>query len=120
MKPMATTAKTKIRLTETDLIEKGHTHIVEGTLRFDHGRNKQFVTINTRGIDGNYDGNTREIATSDLHQTFWTIETKAAIDAAKRKPTRRRQPSKAKTQTLTPDHEVFVLMTDEEYAALCA
>jgi len=72
--PKAT--KTPKRLTEADLRAK-HPHIVEGSLRFDldgtHA-NKQTVEINTRGLDGKPDGNTRRIATSDLHQVFWTPE----------------------------------------------
>jgi hypothetical protein len=30
------------------------------------------VTINTRGMDGEFDGNTREVATSDVHQVHHT------------------------------------------------
>jgi hypothetical protein len=69
-------AKASKRLSEEALLAK-HPHIVKGSLRFDldgtHA-NKQTVEINTRGLDGQPDGNTRRIATSDLHQVFWTPE----------------------------------------------
>lgn len=64
-----------------------HPHIVDGSLQWETGgkyKGKQTVMIKTRGIDGEFDGNTRRVATSDLHQVFWTEETKAALDRAKR------------------------------------
>ena len=76
-------AKTPKRLVEADLIAKGHTHIVPGSLRFDTDANKQKVTINTVDENGIPDGNTREIATSDLHQCRTTVETKERMDRAK-------------------------------------
>lgn len=111
-------------LNEQDLIAKGHTHIILGTLRYDAFSNKNKVTIRTRGIDGEFDGNTREIATSDLHQTFWTRETKALIDAAKRqigrRPTSRAfsKVRKASKPKVNADLEVFVVMDEAEYEAL--
>lgn len=62
-------------------------HVVSDTLRFDteglHAK-KQTVEIRTRNVHGDFDGQTRRIATSDLFQSFWTAETKVALDAAKR------------------------------------
>lgn len=69
-------------------IQSAHSHVVDGSVRFDTTRNKQVCTIKTRGIDGQFDGNTRELATSDLHQTFWTVETKKALDKLKAKAKR--------------------------------
>jgi hypothetical protein len=68
------------RLTEAMLTERGHTHIVAGSLRWDEAQRKQVVTINTFGLDGKPDGNQREVATSDLHQCRMTAETKRAYD----------------------------------------
>lgn len=65
-----------------------HNHVIEGSVRFDTIRNKQICEIRTRGIDGQFDGNTRTLATSDLHQTFWTVETKKALDKLKAKAKR--------------------------------
>ena len=74
-------------LTETE-IRTRHPHVIEGTVRFCPIRNKQVCTIRTRGVDGTLDGNTREIATSDLHQTFWTVEVKKLLDKAAAKAKR--------------------------------
>ena len=65
-----------------------HNHVIEGSVRFDPIRNKQICEIRTRGIDGQFDGNTRTLATSDLHQTFWTVEVKKALDKLKAKAKR--------------------------------
>ena len=87
------------RKTEADFAH--HAHLVPGTLGYvqpdgtcdnanvpasfsETHRNKQVCQIRTVGIDGQPDGNTRWIATSDLHQCFWTEATKAALDKAKR------------------------------------
>ena len=62
-------------------------HVNEGTLIFEtEGKhaNKQTVEIRTRDIHGEFDGQTRRIATSDLFQCYWTEDTKAALDSAKR------------------------------------
>lgn len=67
------------RLTEADLIARGYKHIVRGTLRFDNHLNKQIVKIRTFGADGKYDGKTRWVATSDLHQCAWTENGKREI-----------------------------------------
>ena len=82
-------------------LAKRHGHMVAGSLGYvqpdgtcdnalvpasfsNTHRNKQVCQINTVGVDGQPDGNTRWIATSDLHQCFHTAETKAALDKAKR------------------------------------
>ena len=87
------------RKTEADFAR--HAHMVAGSLGYvspdgtcdnanvpasfsETHRNKQVCQINTVGVDGQPDGKTRWIATSDLHQCFWTVETKKALDAAKR------------------------------------
>ena len=73
-------------------------HVVPDTLRFDtegHHAKKQTVEIRTRDTQGAYDGQTRRIATSDLFQTFWTTDTKVALDAAKRSAKRLLTTSKA-------------------------
>lgn len=105
-------AKTKTvkRLTEADLLSKGHTHIVTGTLRMDPVSNKQKVTIQTRDANGNFDGNTREIATSDLHQCFTTEATKEAMDRAKRN-------GKAKAKRAARKDQEPVVILDETPAA---
>lgn len=71
--------ETNGRLTEADLLARGYHHIVRGTLRFDTNLNKQVIKIRTFGADGRYDGKTRWIATSDLHQCAWTDKGKDDI-----------------------------------------
>lgn len=71
-----------------DQIRAKYPHAMVETLRWDAQANKQKVTIRTRDAQGEYDGNTREIATSDLFQCFWTEDTKKAIDKAKAKAKR--------------------------------
>lgn len=109
--------KTNTRLTEADLLAKGHTHIVEGTLRMCPMSNKQKVTINTRDAEGNFDGNTREIATSDLHQCYWTQETKDAMDAAKRNMKAKAKRAAAKANAPAPEAK-DVKVGGEELAKL--
>lgn len=92
--------KTATRATEAELLAK-HSHLVPETLAYisptggcdnpnvpadmliTHA-NKQVCQIRTRGIDGQPDGKTRWIATSDLHQVYHTQATKDAMDKAKR------------------------------------
>jgi len=74
------------RHTETS-IRATWTHVVPDTLRFEtegHHANKQTVEIRTRSVQGEFDGETRRIATSDLFQCFWTVETKAELDKRRR------------------------------------
>lgn len=72
----------------------GKSNIVPNSLRYDeegvHAR-KQTVEIYTIGLDGQLDGNTRRIATSDLHQVFFTEEV-----AKERKKQNRAARSKAR------------------------
>jgi hypothetical protein len=78
----------------------GKSNIVPNSLRYEeegvHAR-KQTVEIYTIGLDGQLDGNTRRIATSDLHQVFSTEEVakerKKANRAARAKA--RREAAKA-------------------------
>lgn len=104
------TKKQPKRLVEDSLRAK-HSHIVRGSLRYDAAANKQKVTIWTRDEHGIFDGDSREIATSDLHQTFWTQATKDRMDRAKRN-------AKARTKRADRrnDAEIFVVLDDE---AIC-
>ena len=89
------------RATETELLAK-HSHLIPGPLAYispfggcdnpnvpEHmlstHRNKQVCQIAPVGVDGQPDGQTRWIASSDLHQVFWTAETKKALNKAKRR-----------------------------------
>jgi hypothetical protein len=94
-----------------------HNHVIEGSVRFDTIRNKQICEIRTRGVDGMFDGNTRTLATSDLHQTFWTVETKKELDRLKAKARRASKPRKVKVDALAMgDDEPIILLDDEEVA----
>lgn len=78
----------------------GKSNIVEGSLRYEetgHHANKQTVEINTIGLDGKPDGQTRRVATSDLHQVHHTEATAAELKKAKRRENakRRREAAKA-------------------------
>jgi hypothetical protein len=107
-------------------IRSSHPHVIEGTVRFDPIRNKQICEIRTRGIDGMFDGNTRTLATSDLHQTFWTVEVKKALDAIKAKAKRASKPKAAKvaskgkgfTTEFHADDEEVVILEDADFAAM--
>jgi hypothetical protein len=96
-----------------------HNHVIEGTVRFDSVRNKQICEIQTRGIDGQFDGNTRTLATSDLHQTFWTVETKKTLDKIRAKAKRALKPKVAKVKVeAVSDSEEVVILEDADFAAL--
>jgi hypothetical protein len=88
-------------------IRTAHPHVIEGTVTFDPIRNKQICVIKTRGIDGQFDGNTRTLATSDLHQTFWTVEVKKALDKAKNKANRHYR------KLVKADQEPVVVLDEE-------
>lgn len=110
--------------TEAQILSS-HPHVIAGTVRFDAIRNKQICEINTRGIDGSFDGNIRTLATSDLHQTFWTVETKKALDRIKAKSRRVSKPKAVKVAkadkgftTEFHDEEEVVVLEDAEFAAL--
>lgn len=98
-------------LTESAICAR-HSHVVEGSVSFNPMLNKQTCTILTRGMDGSFDGNTRVIATSDLHQTFWTVETKKALDKLKAKAKR------AARRVVRQDAEPIVILEDGEMEAL--
>jgi hypothetical protein len=86
-----TTKRIGKRSTEEEILATW-SHVVPGTLRFDTEglhEGKQTVEIRTRDIHGEDDGNTRRIATSDLFQSFWTVETKDQLDRAKRSAKRK-------------------------------
>lgn len=88
-------------------IRNTHPHVIEGSVRYCPILNKQLCVIKTRGLDGGYDGNTRQLATSDLHQTFWTPEVKKQLDRTKAKA--KRAVAKAAKQ----DAEPIVVLEDE-------
>lgn len=90
----------KIAASEAALIAKYGDKIVVGSVRrapsgSKYG-NKMLVKINTVGIDGKPDGNTVEVATSDVFQVRHTDEVRAAI--AKQKAADKRAAAK-KTKT---------------------
>lgn len=100
--------------TEAQILSS-HPHVIAGTVRFDAIRNKQICEIQTRGIDGSFDGNTRTLATSDLHQTFWTVETKKALDRLKAKAKRASKPRVSKTLA---DSDEVVILEDADFEAM--
>jgi hypothetical protein len=67
----------KLAATEAQLIAKYGDKIVPGTVRRStdpkYG-SKLLVDIQTRGLDGEFDGNTRTVATSDVFQVHHTTE----------------------------------------------
>lgn len=79
------------RYTETEILSTW-AHVVPDSLAFEaeglHA-NKQTVEIRTRDVHGEFDGQTRRIATSDLFQCFWTRSTKDALDKLRRSAKRR-------------------------------
>lgn len=73
----------KIASTESKLMEKYGSKIVPGSVRrapkgSKYGK-KMLVTINTVGMDGKPDGNTREVATSDVFQVSHTEEVRKQL-----------------------------------------
>jgi hypothetical protein len=103
-------AKRSTRATEEQLHAKqaerlGKSNIVPGSLRFEEEgthKGKQTVEINTVGVDGSPDGNTRRVATSDLFQVFNTVEVAAELKKAKRRAAAkaRRELAKANAERL--------------------
>lgn len=96
------TAKSKVPSTngkrkEEEHYTKRYPHIVKGSLHFDKKHAKQVVTIKTVDANGKPDGNTREIATSDLHHTRHTEEVAKEVRLAKIRASRkaRKAPKKA-------------------------
>lgn len=73
----------KIATAEANLVEKHGSKIVVGSVRrapagSKYG-SKMMVTINTVGVDGTPDGQTREVATSDVHQVHHTDEVRKEL-----------------------------------------
>jgi len=104
------------RHTETEITTMW-SHVVPGTLRFDEEgshANKQTVEIRTRDMFGELDGNTRRIATSDLFQCFWTRETKAELDKARRSRNRM-----VKTGKELPERLLSLDSVEQAQVALC-
>lgn len=104
-----------------------HSHVIEGSVRFDPIRNKQVCEIQTRDVNGQFDGNIRTLATSDLHQTFWTVETKKELDRLKakarrmsrpRKVSRSAKPNKGITTEWHAEDDEVVILEDADFAAL--
>jgi hypothetical protein len=65
----------------------GESNIVAGSVRFEETgphANKQTVEIQTIGADGTPDGNTRRVATSDLHQVHHTAEVAQDLKKARK------------------------------------
>jgi hypothetical protein len=109
----------KVTGTEAKLTAKYGDKIVPGTVRrapegSKYGR-KMLVDIRTRGLDGEYDGNTRTVATSDVFQVHHTDEVakelrkqrmaekraarKAEKEAAEETKPKAKRKSKAKAKT---------------------
>ena len=68
---------------EAKLVAKYGDKIVQGSVRrapegSKYGQ-KMLVDIKTRGLDGEYDGNTRTVATSDVFQVHHTEEVAAEL-----------------------------------------
>lgn len=129
----ATVEDAKIVGIEAQLVAKYGDKIVPGSVRrapegSKYGR-KMLVDIRTRGLDGNFDGNTRTVATSDVFQVHHTEEVavemkkvraaekraskKADEPAPKVAPAKRSRKSKAKATTDEAD-----VKADEAAAAL--
>jgi len=85
----------KLQGIEAQLIAKYGERIVPGSVRraetaeeVARYKRKALVTINTLGVDGTLDGNTRVVATSDVFQVKHTPEVKAELNKAKAKDKR--------------------------------
>ena len=75
----------KLAQAETQATAKHGDKIVAGSAERDTASNKITVLIRTRGLDGEYDGNTRRVATSDVHQVHHMPEVKKEMDRARAK-----------------------------------
>jgi len=88
---------------EAKLVEKHGTKIVIGSARRAtdprYGK-KIMVTINTRGLDGEFDGGTREVATSDVHQVHHNDEVAAQL--RKQRAAEKRAAKRAEREAATP------------------
>lgn len=88
------------RKDEADYI-KEYPHIVKGSLRYDAKLLKQVVTIKTIGINGKFDGDTREIATSDLHHTRHTEDVAKQVRLSKIRESRKARREAAPKKTVS-------------------
>ena len=81
----------KVAATEAKLIAKYGDRIVKGSCRRADLSNadeacygqKMLVNINTLGVDGSFDGNTRRVATSDVFQVKHTATATATLRKAR-------------------------------------
>ena len=87
----------KIAQAEARVIAKHGDRVIEGSAQREPS-GKISVEIRTYGVDGEYDGNTRRVATSDVHQVFHMPEVKKELDRAKARD--RRGPSKGEAARL--------------------
>ena len=89
---MSTNVETlKLAQAEAIAITTHGDKIVVGSAERDLASNKITVLIRTRGLDGEFDGNNRRVATSDVHQVHHTPEVKKAL---KRASAKSRNPSR--------------------------
>jgi hypothetical protein len=88
----------KIRKAEKKCIAKHGDRVVEGSA--ERVGNKVTVLIRTWDVNGDYDGNTRRVATSDVHQVFHLPEVKAELDKQKAKE---RRSSKKESEAVTAE-----------------
>lgn len=84
----------KLAQAEAVAIAKHGDKIVAGSAQRDQASNKVTVLIRTRGVDGEYDGNTRRVATSDVHQVNHMPDVKKVLDRAKARSARPSKQSK--------------------------
>lgn len=83
-KPKMTKAELEqrtIERAEAKLVERYGSRIVKGSVKRGTGKyaNKLTVEINTLGVDGKPDGNTRRVATSDVFQVKHMPEVAAEL-----------------------------------------
>lgn len=88
----------KLAKAEANAIAKHGDKIVEGSAERSEG-GKITVLINTVNANGEPDGKTRRVATSDLHQVHHQPEVKAEIDKSKARE-RRAAKRSSKTEAL--------------------
>ena len=88
---------------ELKLVEKYGKKIVKGSVRRAtdprYGK-KLMVTINTRGVNGKFDKQTREIASSDVFQVHHTVE--VAAELRKQRSADKRAVAAAKREAAKP------------------
>jgi len=88
---------------EANLVEKHGTKIVAGSARRSTDPKyglKIMVDINTRGKDGEFDGNTRTVASSDVFQIHHTEE--VAVELRKERAAAKRAEARAEREAAKP------------------